>query len=233
MHELETLPIFHCCRIWRRYLEGTAFIMETGHPPLKFFNSQMSMPRRMTRWMECLGQFNYEIFKCVKGGTNAGANALSRCPHIIILESTALDQEGKYLLGRFPDTFRVICDKLYKIVDGELLPYVPFRERAQVLYSYHNDLGHWGADNLHHTLRTRLYWPNTKPDIVAAVARCPNCQKVTHGKWKIEPLNPLPPVPIFNDWASTSSVDCPSPKARTNMFYWLSNMPLDERLPEQ
>ena len=90
VHEQELYAIFNACKTFRCYIEGTKFKIYTDHASLKYIKTQPAMSRRVTRWMEFLETFDYEI--CYKKGEeNVVADALSRIPNheeILMLEET-------------------------------------------------------------------------------------------------------------------------------------------------
>lgn len=75
--ELELIAIFEALHKWEDKLLGRKINIITDHKALEFFESQVHLSHRQTRWMEFLSQFNYTI-TYVKGQTNKVADCLSR-----------------------------------------------------------------------------------------------------------------------------------------------------------
>jgi ribosomal protein L31 len=55
--EREMLAVVHALRVWRCYLEGVFFEVETDHKCKTFFQSQPNLLRRQARWSEFLQRF--------------------------------------------------------------------------------------------------------------------------------------------------------------------------------
>jgi hypothetical protein len=55
--EWEMLAVVHALRVWRCYLEGVYFEVETDHKCNTFFQSQPNLSRRQARWLEFLQRF--------------------------------------------------------------------------------------------------------------------------------------------------------------------------------
>ena len=77
--EQELLAIIFCFGQWRCYLEGSEVVLHTDHEPLTWVKTQVvNKPnRRMSRWLEILSRFHYEIVY-IKGDENLIADALTR-----------------------------------------------------------------------------------------------------------------------------------------------------------
>lgn len=213
-HELEAYAIVYCFKQWRCYLEGTPTIVQTDHAALKFLKTQKNLSRRLTRWVEFLQQFEFEI--CYKPGKeNIAADALSR---LLILDSTWPEYLYEYIeLGNLPSSLSMedkemiikesvkFCldnETLYYLLNGSKVPYVPFCFRADLIANHHRSLGHISGTELHELLRDRYYWPTIKQDINKWVAACANCQLASRSRENMptEDLHPLNPLPAFHRW---------------------------------
>jgi hypothetical protein len=59
--EQELLAVIHALQVWRCYLEGAPkFKVITDHNPLVYLNTQNTLSRRQSRWVEFLQQFDFE-----------------------------------------------------------------------------------------------------------------------------------------------------------------------------
>ena len=77
--EQEMLAVIYALRTWRCYLEGvTEFSVYTDHNSNTFFDTQPTLSRRQTRWLEFLSRFHFE-WKYRPGAKNM-ADPLSRRP---------------------------------------------------------------------------------------------------------------------------------------------------------
>jgi ribonuclease HI len=99
VHEKELLAIIHALKVWRHYLLGSEFKIETDHQSLRYLTTQANLNRRQSRWMELMQEFNFEI-QYVKGKENVVADTLSRRPFlnaVSFVKDTILDQiKGGY-----------------------------------------------------------------------------------------------------------------------------------------
>ncbi|CDF41213.1 unnamed protein product [Chondrus crispus] len=76
-HERELLAIAYSLQTWRPYLHGSKFKILIDHHPLKYLDSQRTLPRKQARWDEFMQEFDYHI-DYIKGKHNTVAEALSR-----------------------------------------------------------------------------------------------------------------------------------------------------------
>ncbi|KAJ9514787.1 hypothetical protein QJQ45_028458, partial [Haematococcus lacustris] len=77
--EQELLAIVRAVREWRCYLDGAVNVaIETDHNPLIYLQTQTTLSRRQTRWMEELSRYKYEIK--YKPGVHNVADPISRNP---------------------------------------------------------------------------------------------------------------------------------------------------------
>ncbi|KAK3012761.1 hypothetical protein RJ639_008109 [Escallonia herrerae] len=75
-HEKELLAVVHCLRIWRHYLLGSSFIVQTDNTAVSHFLSQSKLTSKQARWQELLAEFNF-MLEYRAGSTNNVADALS------------------------------------------------------------------------------------------------------------------------------------------------------------
>jgi hypothetical protein len=71
------LAVVHALRVWRCYLEGVYFEVETDHKCKTFFQSQPNLSRRRARWSEFLQRFGRFKWDYRSGEKNV-ADASSR-----------------------------------------------------------------------------------------------------------------------------------------------------------
>ncbi|KAK3018425.1 hypothetical protein RJ639_003446 [Escallonia herrerae] len=76
-HEKELLAVVHCLRIWRHYLLGSSFIVQTDNTAVSHFLSQSKLTSKQARWQELLAEFNF-MLEYRAGSTNSVADTLSR-----------------------------------------------------------------------------------------------------------------------------------------------------------
>eukprot|EP00253_Pinus_taeda_P022539 PITA_22539 len=81
-YDLELTTVIHALKMWRHYLVGRKFLLMTDHHSLTSYFSQPTLNARQARWVDFLGNFDFEI-KHLKGKENRVADALSRKVHCI------------------------------------------------------------------------------------------------------------------------------------------------------
>lgn len=77
VHELELLAIVESLKRFRNLLHGIKFRVYTDHKGLEWITTQKKLSPRQARWLEVLGDFDFEI-NYIPGSTNTVADALSR-----------------------------------------------------------------------------------------------------------------------------------------------------------
>ena len=75
--ETEALAVVEALMKWHDKLMGRHFTVITDHRALLFLTTKSSVPPRLSRWIEYLSRFDYEVVH-VAGDTNRVADALSR-----------------------------------------------------------------------------------------------------------------------------------------------------------
>jgi len=78
-HNKELLAIFEAFKIWRHYLEGSAYPIDvvTDYKNLEYFSTTKVLTQRQVRWSEYLFQFNLVIRFC-PGHLGTKLDALTR-----------------------------------------------------------------------------------------------------------------------------------------------------------
>jgi hypothetical protein len=88
-HERELLAIHDCVRVWTHYIGGTNTTVFTDHERLQNITTQPNLSGRQARWMERLQSHHIDIVY-IKGKDNVVADALSRRPDYVALNSLAV-----------------------------------------------------------------------------------------------------------------------------------------------
>ena len=191
VHEKEMFAMIYCYQKWRHYLEGVPSTVITDHHSLQYLQTQPTLSRRQTRWMEFMSRFNYKI-EYKPGKQNVAADALSRRPDYTIgaISTATLDPTFQQALvaayARDPVFASVEHGKHgYRIVDGVIWKdtriCVPSDSAVQsrLLHEHHDAItsGHVGRDKLTATLKRLYLWPNLTKAVKAYVASCPTCQR--------------------------------------------------------
>ena len=82
MHDLELAATIHALKMWRHYLMGRKFLLNTDNMSLKYLFNQPDLNVRKARWLAFLSEYHFEL-KCIKGKENKVVDALSRRTHMI------------------------------------------------------------------------------------------------------------------------------------------------------
>eukprot|EP00253_Pinus_taeda_P017918 PITA_17918 len=112
-YDLELTTVIHALKMWRHYLVGRKFLLMTDHHSLTSYFSQPTLNARQARWVDFLGNFDFEI-KHLKGKENIVADALSRKVHCIAFTRLVLVKDGPPLtkrLRRLRRKIRFICKR--------------------------------------------------------------------------------------------------------------------------
>ena len=87
-HNLELQMIVHALKVWRNYVIGKKFELQTKHLSLKYLFDQQKLNTQHATWLEFLCEFRFDI-KHVKENENKVVDSLSRKSH---MESISMSQ---------------------------------------------------------------------------------------------------------------------------------------------
>jgi len=121
VHEKELLAVIHALKVWRHYLLGVKFKIETDHQTLKYLSTQPNLSRRQSRWVELMQQYDFDI-EYIKGKENVVANALSRRPMsnaISYIKSCLIDEIKMHYIS---DELMMLSNILLKVYLRNLEP---------------------------------------------------------------------------------------------------------------
>ena len=60
-HDLELLAVVHALKLWRHYLLGRTFELQTDHKSLKWIFTQPDLNMRQRRWVQLLHEYDFTI----------------------------------------------------------------------------------------------------------------------------------------------------------------------------
>jgi transposase InsO family protein len=244
-HEKELLAIVWAVKYWRHYIEGLKVEVVTDHASLRFLDSQPMLSRRVTRWVETMQEFDL-VIKYKSGKANVLADVLSRyCLNWLKVELNK-DEWSNWpvwmvdiLEGRLQEIPEGWVEQLTKEKanfeydsnqgllfrkEGEkLLGFVPFEQRADLVWKWHAGDGHSSWEEVFRKLSERVWWPGMRSDIRLWCKSCEKCQlfsrdsKIPHekahviepssrifGRWHMDWIGPLPETKNGNKWIWTA-----------------------------
>lgn len=76
-HDLELASIVHTLKMWRQYLMGRRFLLETKNISLKYFLDKHNFNARQEICLDFLRKYDFEI-KHIKGKENKIVDTLSK-----------------------------------------------------------------------------------------------------------------------------------------------------------
>jgi len=138
--------------------------------------SKKELNPRIARWALEFQGYDFEIVHRA-GSHMQHVDALSRCTNIMVIQTHSFEDilvicQGKDTkLKEIRQLLENTENKLYKIRNGivykktnenRLLFYVPIEMEEQVLYKYHNELGHVGRDKMIESIMKNYWFPNLK-----------------------------------------------------------------------
>lgn len=59
VYEKETLAIIHALSMWKHYLLGTIFVVQTNHQTLCYFLTQTKLSEKYMQWANFLSMFHF------------------------------------------------------------------------------------------------------------------------------------------------------------------------------
>ena len=210
--------------VWRHFLEDIPFIVRSDHKALerKLHKSAHDPPisARQARWIERLMPFAL-TYEYVSGEDNQVADALSRYPHTMCLNTVTVmhsmlagilprikiaaetDETYQSYLRKCRDNantrFRIEDDVL---IFGESNVYVPDDERLRTLLlsEAHDTIfgGHFGIERTLEKLKRHWFWPRMTKDVDDYVKSCSICQLNRHSTQRATGL--LHPIKSDRPW---------------------------------
>jgi len=186
--ELETLAIVYALRRFRIYLQGMPFVIVTDCAAVTQTLEKRDINARITRWSLELQEYDFKIVHR-PGLKMRHVDALSRSFAILVVEDNPF--EWNLTISQQRDPFiKEIAQRLeksndpqyemrnglvYKKKENELLFVVPAKMEKNVLFHYHNEMGHVGAEKMIESIR-RTYWiPRIREKCEEHVRQCLKC----------------------------------------------------------
>ena len=105
-HDLELVVIVHTLKVWRHYVMGRKFEIQSNHPILKYLFDQPNLNSWQVRWLEFLCEFEFDI-KHVNRKENKVENILSRKFHVVAINTCETNLKDKILIAMTKDEFPI------------------------------------------------------------------------------------------------------------------------------
>nr|GEV97161.1 putative reverse transcriptase domain-containing protein [Tanacetum cinerariifolium] len=181
-HDLELGVVVFALRLWRHYMYGTKYIVDTYHKSLQYIFDQKELNMRQYRWIELLCDYDCEI--CYHPGkANVVADALSQKEREKLIRVRALFMMDypnlpERILKAQTEAMKEENVKAENL--GRLLKPI-FEIRSDSMYLIHLD-----SDKMYQDLKK--LWLNMKADISTYVSKC-----LTYANVKAEHQKPSGP----------------------------------------
>ncbi|KAJ9505134.1 hypothetical protein QJQ45_013443 [Haematococcus lacustris] len=228
-HDRELLAVVHALNLWRHYLLGRPFTIETDNCPITHIMTQPHLSARQLRWTQLLAPYSFTLVHKA-GKTHIVPDALSRRPDYQLSalsvatpdsaffatydhhasQDAAYQAAFSHTLSHNPSGpsswhLRVIDGRLYTASEPPRL-YVPASPlRSQLLHEAHDAVtsAHLGRAKTLERLQRHFYWPQMEQTVREYVRTCDQCQR--NKATNQVPPGLLQPLPIPNrNWQHVS-----------------------------
>lgn len=186
--ELETLAIIYALKRFRIYLYGIKFKIVTDCNALKLTLEKRQINSRIERWAIALLEYDY-VTEHRPGVRMRHVDAFSRLQSVLVVEANsletnlALSQSKDNKIQELQAKLQTSEDSLYEMRSGivyrkagdKLLFYVPTSMENHVMYKYHNEFGHVGAEKTCNLISQNYFIPQLSKKVKEYIANCLTC----------------------------------------------------------
>lgn len=183
----EMLGIYYALQVWRCYLEGATFKVNSDHLNHTWFNKKKDLSRRQAKWMLWIESYYSGTEIEYKQGKHNLSDPLSRRPDLASFISSVTD-------GSFLDLVRkgYEADPMYRepppmltehgglwYMQGERLAIPRDAGLKQLILQELHDCpsaGHLGVTKTLQRVANRFWWPHMTRAVRHYVTSCPSCQ---------------------------------------------------------
>ena len=191
----EMLAVVEAIRVWRPYLLGQHFIIQTDQRSLKYLLEQRITTPEQQKWVAKLLGYDYEI-QYRPGRENSAADALSRRPasptlHNLFVPQLAIWEEIKH--AATTDDYMAVVSNLVQtqpegpftarnglfFFKGRIVVPSDVTLRNKLIYEAHDTKigGHSGVLRTFKKVATQFYWPSMHKSVQEYVKSCDTCQR--------------------------------------------------------
>ena len=204
--ELETLAIINALKRFRSFLLGINFKIITDCNSLKLTLDKKDLNPRIARWALELQDYDY-VVEHRSGNRMKHVDALSRVTNISIVEDNPLEVSLSVSQGQDPkikelivkleaqedSNFEMRNGLVCKKIEDNLLFYVPAHMENNVIYRYHDGMGHLSLEKTQNTIKQNYWFPKTKEKIQCHIKNCLKCISFSPNAGRVEVrLHPIP-----------------------------------------
>lgn len=186
--ELETLAIIYALRRFRIYLHGINFKIITDCESLRLTLNKRDVNPRISRWALELQDYDYSI-EHRPGNRMQHVDALSRASNILVIDDNPLEYNLAVCQKKDPkiETVRNKLEKredtyfemrngiVYRKAGSKLLFYVPIAMENNVLFRYHDEMGHYSVEKTMSNISNHYWFPHLKTKVEEHVRNCLKC----------------------------------------------------------
>jgi ribonuclease HI len=185
--ELEMLAIIYALRRFRVYLQDIKFKIVTDCDSLKKALNKKDINPKITRWTLELQNYDYTV-EHRSGERMKHVDALSRSSGVFVevnsLEhNLAICQALDPIILEIRDRLERSEDKLFEMRnrlvyckrDSNLLFYVPEKMESNIIFNYHDLMGHLGREKTVNTISKSYWFPKMNQKVKIHIRHCLKC----------------------------------------------------------
>uniref|UniRef100_A0A383WFN5 Reverse transcriptase n=1 Tax=Tetradesmus obliquus TaxID=3088 RepID=A0A383WFN5_TETOB len=184
----EMLGIYYALQIWRCYLEGASFKVNSDHLNHTWFNKKKDLSRRQAKWMLWMESYYSGTEIDYKQGKDNMSDPLSRRPDLASFFSGITDMSFLDMVRKSYDSDPMYHEPPSVLTQHEGLWYMQGERlaiprdtalRQLILQELHDcpSAGHLGVNKTLQRVANRFWWPHMARTVRHYVTSCPSCQQ--------------------------------------------------------
>lgn len=190
--QLETLALVYTVERFKVYLHGIKFTAITDCSALEKTLEKKDTNAKIARWAMVLGGYDFEISHR-KGEKMQHVDALSRVNvyaveeeddeydafhnniYVNQLRDEKIKNLGKDIREGKNKDYQLREGIIYKKEGSKLLLVIPELMENSVVFKFHNEFGHFGADKTLELIKRSFYFKNMRQKIIEHIKECIEC----------------------------------------------------------